>query len=57
MKELADQEAVHSIAVPRIGAGLGGLSWSKVRAIIERIFGGWTGTLFVYEEFVPAKPE
>ena len=41
------------IAVPRIGVGYGGLSWKKVRVIIERVFHDWSGQLIVYEEFVP----
>lgn len=53
MRELADTEEIASIAVPRIGVGYGGLSWKKVRAIVERVFGDWEGTLVVYEEFVP----
>src|SRR6516162_8213707 len=39
MREQADREGVRSIAIPRIGAGHGGLSWKKVRAIIEQVFG------------------
>jgi hypothetical protein len=39
--------------VPRIGVGYGGLSWKKVRAIVEAVFGDWEGTLVVHEEFVP----
>ena len=55
MREQADAEAIRSIALPRIGVGYGGLSWKKVRAIIERVFGDWPGTLYVYEEYIPAK--
>jgi hypothetical protein len=39
--------------MPRIGVGFGGLSWRKVKAIVEAVFGDWDGTLVVYEEFVP----
>jgi len=52
MKRQADAEAVQSIAMPRIGAGYGGLSWKKVRAIVDRIFADWSGTLYVYEAYV-----
>lgn len=52
MRQQADAEGVSSIAMPRIGAGYGGLSWKKVRAIIEDVFGAWPGTLYVYEEYV-----
>jgi O-acetyl-ADP-ribose deacetylase (regulator of RNase III) len=53
MREQADREGVLSIAIPRIGSGYGGLSWRKVRAIVERVFADWPGTLFVYEEYAP----
>ena len=53
MREQADREGVTSIAIPRTGAGYGGLSWKKVRAIVEAVFGDWDGTLVVYEEFAP----
>src|SRR5262249_17086018 len=55
MKKQAVREDIRSIALPRIGAGFGGLSWKKVRAVIERVLSDWPGTLYVYEEFVPAK--
>ena len=45
-------EGITSIAIPRIGVGYGGLSWKKVRAIVEVVFADWAGTLVVYEEFV-----
>src|SRR5258708_17009621 len=53
MRAQADTEDITSIAMPRIGAGYGGLSWKKVRVIIERVFGDWSGTLYVYDEYVP----
>ena len=48
MRELADAEEVAGIAMPRIGVGYGGLSWKKVRGIIERVFADWSGRLVVY---------
>ena len=53
MRAQADAEGVTSIAMPRIGAGYGGLSWRKVRAVIDRVFADWPGTLYVYEDYVP----
>src|SRR5205823_5934955 len=53
MRQQADAEDVTRIALPRVGAGKGGLSWQKVKAIIERVFADWDGTLIVYEEYVP----
>lgn len=55
MREQAEAEGILTIAMPRIGTGYGGLSWKKLRAIVERVFDGWQGTLYVYEEYVPAQ--
>jgi O-acetyl-ADP-ribose deacetylase (regulator of RNase III) len=57
MREQADRERVQSIAIPRIGAGYGGLSWKKVRAVIEREFTHWPGVLYVYEEYAAEEGE
>jgi O-acetyl-ADP-ribose deacetylase (regulator of RNase III) len=53
MGQQADAEGLTRIAMPRIGVGYGGLSWKKVRAIVEAVFGDRHSTLVVYEEFVP----
>jgi O-acetyl-ADP-ribose deacetylase (regulator of RNase III) len=57
MRSQAGAEDIHSLAMPRIGTGYGGLSWKKVREVIERVCGDWDGTLYVYEEYVPASTE
>ena len=44
MRTQAGAEGVTHIAMPRIGVGDGGLSWKKVRAIVEAVFGDWDGT-------------
>jgi O-acetyl-ADP-ribose deacetylase (regulator of RNase III) len=51
MRREADAVGLTSIAIPRIGTGYGGLSWRKVRVIVERVFGDWAGTLYVYEDY------
>ncbi len=56
MRQQADSEEITSIACPRIGAGYGGLSWAKVRVILQEVFGDWPGDLWVYETFVPSEP-
>jgi O-acetyl-ADP-ribose deacetylase (regulator of RNase III) len=33
----AEQRGVNEIALPRIGAGLGGLAWDDVRAVLEQV--------------------
>jgi O-acetyl-ADP-ribose deacetylase (regulator of RNase III) len=53
MRALAEAEGIQSIAMPRIGVGYGGLSWKKVRPIIEQVFGDWPFTLVVYEQYAP----
>jgi O-acetyl-ADP-ribose deacetylase (regulator of RNase III) len=53
MRQAADNTQIHSIALPRIGAGYGGLSWKKVRAIIEHVFADWPGDLYIYDEYAP----
>jgi O-acetyl-ADP-ribose deacetylase (regulator of RNase III) len=52
LKSIADQEGVPTIAIPRIGAGYGGLSWKKVKVIIERVFHNGSGMLYVYDEYI-----
>ncbi len=49
----AEMEGIESIAIPRIGSGYGGLQWEKVREVIEKVFEGWSGNLFVYDEYKP----
>ena len=56
MREQAEAEGIRTIAVPRLGAGFGGLSWKLVRAVIERVFADWAGTLYVYEVYIPSSP-
>ena len=53
MRQIADAEGIRTIAMPRVGTGYGGLSWKKLRPIIDRVFADWPGTLYVYEEYVP----
>ena|SRR5687768_1165774 len=53
MRRSADSEGIKTIAMPRIGAGHGGLSWNKVREIVQSVFADWPGTLYVYEEYAP----
>ena len=57
MREIADSEGILSIAIPRIGVGYGGLSWKKVKIIVEEVFEDWSGKLIAYENFVSAEIE
>ncbi|MDY3561832.1 macro domain-containing protein [Gemmata sp. JC673] len=51
--EVVDEAGIRSLAMPRIAAGYGGLSWKKVRVLIETAFANWPGLLWVYEEYQP----
>ena len=51
LRVAADDAGIRSVAMPRIAAGYGLLSWKKVRALIEGAFANWSGMLYVYEEF------
>lgn len=43
----ADALGITKIAMPRIGAGLGGVAWSDVRALLERVSADTSVTLVV----------
>ena len=51
LRAAADGAGIATIAMPRIAAGYGGLSWKKVRALIEAAFAEGPGVLYVYEEY------
>lgn len=52
MKYLAEEMNIKRIGIPRIGAGLGGLNWNDVKAIIEKVFSISNIDLIVYEYYV-----
>lgn len=55
MRQQAEEHELKTVAIPQISTGYGGLSWNKVRAIIQEVFKDWSGTLYVYEEYVPGQ--
>lgn len=54
MVELAEKSEISKIGLPRIGAGLGGLPWAQVRALLAELGGETDIELVVFEEFEPA---
>jgi len=44
---------IDRIGLPRIGAGLGGLPWEEVRALLERVGASTAIELIVFETYVP----
>lgn len=54
MMQLAEQEGVKAIAIPTIGAGVGGFQWKDVKKVMEEIAGCHkSADLFVVESYVP----
>jgi O-acetyl-ADP-ribose deacetylase (regulator of RNase III) len=43
------EQKVQSVAIPALGAGLGGLDWKDVRRLIERELAGLETEIVVYE--------
>jgi O-acetyl-ADP-ribose deacetylase (regulator of RNase III) len=57
MLALAAEANIKRIGVPRIGAGQGGLDWTRVRKMLGEISVGHSVRLDVFEQFVRAKSE
>ena len=54
MMEMSSSEGVQKIAMPAIGAGLGGLRWADVRDVIEKAAGSNPSVeLIVVENYSP----
>ena len=52
LKELAKvivRERIHSIAIPPLGCGNGGLEWLKVKSMIEAYLSGLDADIYIYE--------
>ncbi len=53
---IASQQKVNTIALPKIGAGLGGLKWDEVKNILEKIAENYPQIqIFVVENYLEAK--
>uniref|UniRef100_A0A182JHK5 Macro domain-containing protein n=1 Tax=Anopheles atroparvus TaxID=41427 RepID=A0A182JHK5_ANOAO len=53
MKEHMHANGVAKLAIPRIGCGIDGLEWPKVKDILESVFGGNGMYEIVVYNFVP----
>jgi O-acetyl-ADP-ribose deacetylase (regulator of RNase III) len=49
-------EKLSSIALPRLGTGLGDLDWDDVWPLIENILGGLDIPVYVYVAYYPGQP-
>lgn len=55
MVELAAAAGISRIGMPRLGAGLGGLDWPRVKSVLEQVGAETSIELVVFEQFVRAK--
>jgi O-acetyl-ADP-ribose deacetylase (regulator of RNase III) len=55
MVALAEHAGVERVGLPRVGAGLGGLDWPRVKSVLEEIGAETQVTLVVFEQFVRAE--
>lgn len=51
--QLCIEHKINCVAIPRIGSGLGGLSWESVKAVIENKFSKSPIKALIIEEFIP----
>jgi O-acetyl-ADP-ribose deacetylase (regulator of RNase III) len=48
LRQLAEEEDLHSIALPRLATGVCGLSWEEVRPLITQHLDGLKAPVYVY---------
>lgn len=57
MIELANDNDIKQIGLPRIGAGLGGLLWEDVKVVLNRVGEQDRIELIVFEEYLINRPQ
>ena len=53
--ELAEHAGVARVGFPRIGAGLGGLDWTRVKSVFTAVGAATEVELVVFEQFIRAE--
>jgi O-acetyl-ADP-ribose deacetylase (regulator of RNase III) len=56
MTTLATNAGIERIGLPRIGAGLGGLDWVRVKRVLAEVGAETPVKLEVFEQFIRARP-
>jgi O-acetyl-ADP-ribose deacetylase (regulator of RNase III) len=56
MVQLAATSGIERVGLPRIGAGLGGLDWMRVKRVLNDVGAETKVSLEVFEQFVRARP-
>jgi len=51
LRNLVQREQIASIALPRVGCGVGGLSWNDVKPLIEKQLGDLGIPVYVYSDY------
>jgi O-acetyl-ADP-ribose deacetylase (regulator of RNase III) len=57
MSELATHAGIARVGLPRIGAGLGGLDWTRVKKVLTEVGAKTDVTLVVFEQFTRGRSE
>lgn len=55
LSQVAASEKFRSLALPRVGTGVGKLEWSEVRELIDEKLKGLSIPVFVYAKYVPGE--
>jgi O-acetyl-ADP-ribose deacetylase (regulator of RNase III) len=55
MLDLVSHAGIERVGLPRIGAGLGGLDWTRVKKVLVEIGVGTPVEMIVFEQFVRAR--
>jgi O-acetyl-ADP-ribose deacetylase (regulator of RNase III) len=55
LKKLIKDEALTSVALPRLATGVGGLDWSDVQPLIHRQLADTAANVYVYHRYIPGK--
>lgn len=53
LHKFIENEAIASVALPRLATGVGGLDWNDVKPLIEQHLGGLKSEVEVVETYVP----
>jgi O-acetyl-ADP-ribose deacetylase (regulator of RNase III) len=56
LRGLAEKEVFTSLALPRLGTGVGGLTWAEVRPLITHHLGELPIPVYVYAEYRKGQP-
>lgn len=55
LKKLIKDEALMSVALPRLATGVGGLEWSDVQPLVHRQLADAAADVYVYHRYVPGQ--